>query len=143
MSEEEVVFEKVDKDARLPERQHSQDAGYDLYSVEDVEIAVGEVKTIGTGLRMKLPDNMEAQVRPRSGLSISGLTVMNSPGTIDSGYRGEVRVIMGNLVGGDKKIEKGERIAQMVFSRTEHPKLSVGSLDNTERGEGGFGSTGV
>lgn len=140
---EKVVFEKMNKDAKLPERQHPNDAGHDLFSAEEVEIEVGEVKTVGTGLKVKLPTDMEAQIRPRSGLSLSGVTVMNSPGTIDPGYRGEIRVILANLVGEEISIEKGDRIAQMVFSPIMHPEVKEGSLDETERGEGGFGSTGV
>ncbi len=142
LTELEVKFEKIKKDAKLPERQHSGDAGYDLFSAEDVTIGVDEVKLVTTGLKMKLPDGLEAQVRPRSGLSLSGITLLNTPGTIDQGYRGEVKVIMANLLGDDFEVRKGDRIAQMVFSRVEHPKLSLGKLDDTERGEGGFGSTG-
>lgn len=143
MVDEEIIFEKIDEDARLPERQHENDAGYDLFSIEEVKIETGEVKTVGIGLKVKLPSELEAQIRPRSGLSLSGITVMNSPGTIDSGYRGEVRVILANLLGDEIVIEKGDRIAQMVFTRVEHPKVKEGNLDETERGESGFGSTGV
>lgn len=142
MTDLEVVFEKVKEDARLPERQHSGDAGYDLFSAEDTKIEVGEVKLVTTGLKMRLPEGVEAQVRPRSGLSLSGITLLNTPGTIDPGYRGEVKVIMANLLGDDFEVKKGDRIAQMVFSRVEYPELSLGNLDDTERGEGGFGSTG-
>lgn len=143
MVDDEVIFEKIDEDARLPERQHENDVGYDLFSNEEVRIEVGEVKTVGTGLKVKLPSNLEAQIRPRSGLSLSGVSVMNSPGTIDSGYRGEVRIILANLLGDAMVVEKGDRIAQMVFSSIKHPKIREGSLDETERGKGGFGSTGV
>ncbi len=142
MSEKKVKFKKIHKDAKLPERQHSRDAGYDLFSAENTGIGAGKIELISTGLKMKLPEEMEAQIRPRSGLSLSGVTVMNSPGTIDSGYRGEVKVIMANLVGDEVEIEKGERIAQMIFNRVKHPELSLGEVDETERGEGGFGSTG-
>lgn len=138
----EVVFEKVCSAAKLPECQHSGDAGYDLFSAENIVIEAGEVEMVSTGLKMRLPEDIEAQVRPRSGLSLSGVTVMNSPGTIDPGYRGEVKVILANLLGDDFVVEKGDRIAQMVFSRVEHPELKLGSLDDTERGDGGFGSTG-
>ncbi len=142
MSGKTVVFEKVHTDARIPERQHSNDVGYDLYSSETELIEVGEVKTIATGLKMRLPENIEAQIRPRSGLALSGISVLNSPGTIDPGYRGEVKIIMANLLGEDFEVEVGDRIAQMVFNRVEHPDIVEGSLDETERGEGGFGSTG-
>ncbi len=143
MPKQEVIFEKIDKNAKLPERQHKGDSGYDLFSSEETNIERGEVKAVSTGLRMKIPEGIEAQVRPRSGLSLSGLTVLNSPGTIDSGYRGEVKVILANLLGETISIKRGDRIAQMVFARVEHPKISLGKLDNTDRGEGGFGSTGV
>lgn len=143
MSEEKVIFEKIDENAKLPERQHPNDAGYDLYSSENLVLKVGEIKTVGTGLRAKLPENIEGQIRPRSGLSLSGITVMNSPGTIDPGYRGEIKVIMGNLLGEDKKIKKGDRIAQIVFAPIRHPEITWGRLDETDRGDGGFGSTGV
>lgn len=143
MVDDEVIFEKIDEDARLPERQHENDVGYDLFSNEEVRIEVGQVKPLGTGLKVKLPSNLEAQIRPRSGLSLSGISVMNSPGTIDPGYRGEMRVILANLLGDAMVVEKGDRIAQLVFSSIKHPKIREGSLDETERGEGGFGSTGV
>lgn len=142
MKDEKVVFEKINKDAKIPERQHSNDIGYDLYSSEDIEIGKGEIKTVGTGLKVKLPEDIEAQIRPRSGLSLSGVIVPNTPGTIDPGYRGEVRVILANLLGDKLVIEKGDRIAQMVFNRVEHPEIETGKVGETERGEGGFGSTG-
>lgn len=137
-----VIFEKIEEDARLPKMQHSSDAGYDLFSIENVVIGVGEVKAVRTGLRMKLPEGIEAQIRPRSGMSLDGLTIMNSPGTIDSGYRGELKVILANLLGDTAEIEKGDRIAQIVFARVEHPEIKLGSLDQSERGKHGFGSTG-
>ncbi len=142
MSEDKVVFEKISEEAKVPERQHSSDVGYDLYSVENTTIEVGEVKTVDTGLKMKLPKNVEAQIRPRSGLALSGISVLNTPGTIDPGYRGEVKIILANLLGEDFEVESGDRIAQMVFNRVEHPEIVEGSLDMTDRGEGGFGSTG-
>ncbi len=142
MADDKVYFEKLEEDAQVPERQHSNDVGYDLHASEPVKIPQGEVKMVPTGLKMKLPKDVEAQVRPRSGLSLSGLSVLNSPGTIDPGYRGEVKVIMANLLGDDFQVEKGDRIAQMVFNKVEHPEVIEGSLDETERGEGGFGSTG-
>lgn len=139
----EVIFEKTKKEAKLPKRQHPNDAGYDLFSAEKAKIDVDEVKAVRTGLKVKLPPNVEAQVRPRSGLSLSGVTVMNSPGTIDPGYRGEIKIILANLVGEEISIEKGDRIAQMIFAPITHPEIKEGSLDKAERGEGGFGSTGV
>lgn len=143
MAKEKVIFEKLKENAQLPERQHEGDAGYDLFSSEEVILKKGEVKMVSTGLKMKLPEGIEAQIRPRSGLSLSGITVMNSPGTIDPGYRGEIKIILGNLLKEKFKIKKGDRIAQMIFSRVEHPPILLGNLDNTERGENGFGSTGI
>lgn len=142
MAEKKVVFEKITDDAKIPERQHSDDVGYDLYSSESTTIKVGEVKTVSTGLKMKLPKKIEAQIRPRSGLALSGISVLNSPGTIDPGYRGEVKIILANLLGDNFTVEEGDRIAQMIFNRVEHPEIIEGVTDETERGEGGFGSTG-
>lgn len=104
-----------------------------------------ERRLIPTGLRMALPPGYEAQVRPRSGLALKkGITVLNTPGTIDADYRGEIGVILINLSSEDFVVEDGERIAQMVIARHEQPQLvQVDTLDETERGEGGFGHSGV
>ena len=104
-----------------------------------------ERKLIPTGLRMALPPGYEAQVRPRSGLALKhGVTVLNTPGTIDADYRGEIGIILVNLSQEPFVINDGERIAQMVIARHEQPELEVVEvLDETERGEGGFGHTGV
>lgn len=121
-------------------------AGVDLYAANDEPIVIppGRFALIPTGIALALPPDLEAQVRPRSGLAAScGLTVLNSPGTVDSDYRGEVKVIVINL--GDKEyiVKRGERIAQMVFSRVEKVDfVEVDQLEETERGEGGFGHTG-
>ena len=143
MTDKKVIFEKVDPNAKIPEKQHTCDIGYDIYASEDTEIEQGEVKMVPTGLKMSLPRKIEAQIRPRSGLSLSGLEIMNSPGTIDPGFRGEVQVIMANVLGDDFTIDKGDRIAQMVFNRVEHPTIEEGDVDESERGECGFGSTGI
>ena len=142
MTGEKVIFEKIEDNAKIPEKQHDTDVGYDIFSVEKVELAPEEIKLVRTGLKMKLPSALEAQIRPRSGYALSGVSVLNTPGTIDPGYRGEVKVILANLVGDKKVIEEGDRIAQMVFKKVERPDLSLGNLDDTERGKGGFGSTG-
>jgi dUTP pyrophosphatase len=119
----------------------------------DIRANVGEsivLKPLGrvlvkTGLFLEIPEGYEAQVRPRSGLALKkGITVLNSPGTIDADYRGEVGVILINLSNEDFTIEDGERIAQVVFAQVEQAEwINVESLTETERGEGGFGSTGV
>jgi dUTP pyrophosphatase len=121
-------------------------AGFDLRAniEESITLKNGERKLVPTGLFMAIPVGYEGQVRPRSGLAFKqGLTVLNTPGTIDSDYRGEVGVILINLSGDEQVINPGDRIAQMVFAKHETAIIeSVESLDSTERGEGGFGSTG-
>lgn len=130
----------------LPEYATPQSAGMDLRANidEPITLAPLERKLVSTGLYMALPAGYEAQVRPRSGLAIKkGVTVLNSPGTIDADYRGEVCVILINLSNEPFVIEDGERIAQMVIAKHEQPELiEVESLDETERGAGGFGHTG-
>lgn len=105
----------------------------------------GEIRLVGTGLIMELPEGVECQVRPRSGLALKhGVTLPNSPGTIDPDYRGELRVIMQNLGGAPVTLARGQRIAQLVFARFEVPDLDESDeMSTTRRGEGGFGSTGT
>ena len=132
---------------QLPAYATLQSAGMDLRAnlEEPVTLNPLERKLIPTGLFMALPDGYEAQVRPRSGLALKkGITVLNSPGTIDADYRGEIGVILVNLSNQDFVVEDGERIAQMVIARYEQAEWElVESLDETERGAGGFGHTGV
>ena len=122
-------------------------SGVDLYAAnsEDIVISRGERVLVPTGIGISLPPGYEAQIRPRSGLALKhGLTLLNTPGTIDADYRGEIKLIVINL--GDKEyiLKRGERIAQMVFSRVERAELiEVENLDDTSRGAGGFGHTGV
>lgn len=133
-------------DLPLPERATEHAAGYDVRSAEaDVTLEPGEIRLVGTGLVMELPEGMECQVRPRSGLALKhGVTLPNSPGTIDPDYRGELRVIMQNLGAEPVTLARGERIAQLVFARFEAPEIAETSeLSETARGEGGFGSTGT
>jgi dUTP pyrophosphatase len=135
----------IDKRAILPSYAHPGDAGLDLFSVEHKEIHPGESVLIRTGIIIELPENTEAQVRPRSGLALNHqVTILNTPGTIDYGYRGEVKVIMINHGKKNVIVEKGMKIAQMVIK----PVLTVDvvqveELSDTRRGEGGFGSTGL
>jgi len=133
-------------DLPLPTRATPQAAGYDVRSAEaDLELQPGEIRAVSTGLVMELPPGVECQVRPRSGLAARyGITLPNSPGTIDPDYRGELKVLLQN--GGTDPVEilRGERIAQLVFARFLAPEVSEAkSLSGTERGEGGFGSTGT
>lgn len=130
----------------LPKYESLQAAGLDLRSNVDAPVTLQpmERRLIPTGLYIELPDGYEAQVRPRSGLALKrGLTVLNSPGTIDADYRGEIGVILINLSQETQTIEPGERIAQMVIARAEQAELTeVDVLGETERGEGGFGHSG-
>jgi dUTP pyrophosphatase len=133
-------------DLPLPSRQTTGSAGFDLASAEpDFTLAPGERRLVSTGLAIELPPGVEGQVRPRSGLALKyGLTMPNAPGTIDSDYRGELRVILQN--GGPRPvtIARGDRIAQIVFARYEVPELiDATELEESSRGSGGFGSTGV
>jgi dUTP pyrophosphatase len=133
-------------DLPLPGRATPQAAGYDVRSADpDLKLHPGEIRAVSTGLVMELPEGIECQVRPRSGLAARhGITLPNSPGTIDPDYRGELKVLLQNGGGAPVTIKRGERIAQLVFARFEAPEVAeVDSLSKTERGAGGFGSTGT
>lgn len=119
-------------------------SGMDIRANEAAVIKAGERGCVGTGLYLEMPEDCEAQVRPRSGLALKhGVTVLNTPGTIDSDYRGEIRVILANFGKEDFKIEPGDRIAQMVFATVTQVELEAAAeLGDTERATGGFGSTG-
>jgi dUTP pyrophosphatase len=131
----------------LPRYESKQAAGMDIrcFIAEDVTLQPLERKLIPTGLYMQIPEGYEAQIRPRSGLALKrGLTVLNTPGTIDSDYRGEVGVILINMSSEPQTISSGERICQMVIAKHECPVVEeVDSLDETERGAGGFGHSGA
>ena len=140
-----LSVKRLSSTATLPSYAHSGDAGLDLYAAVSVSLEPGETKLVGTGISIELPPNTEAQVRPRSGLAVKqGITVLNTPGTIDPGYRGEVGVILINHGRSRFDVVPGMKIAQMVIA----PFLTVsveeaGELSATARGHGGFGSTGV
>lgn len=116
-----------------------------MRTAEDAHLEPGEIRLVSTGLVMELPPGMECQVRPRSGLALRhGLTLPNSPGTIDPDYRGELKVILQNLGARPVVLSRGERVAQLVFARFAAPAVvEVAGTEATERGEGGFGSTGT
>jgi dUTP pyrophosphatase len=141
-------LEHFDNDLELPQYQTKDAAGCDIRANlgrgESLLIKPGERVLVPTGLAFAIEPGYEVQVRPRSGLSYkTGLMVVNSPGTIDADYRGEVKVILGNLGSINEVIEHGDRIAQLVLAPVYQPTFEVvDSLDETERGEGGFGSTG-
>ncbi len=134
-------------DLPLPSYMSDGAAGMDLYANvhADVVIRHGEIKLIPTGVRISIPHGFEAQVRPRSGLALRhGITLINSPGTVDSDYRGEIKVPIINFGNEDFTISRGLRFAQMVICRVETPVFTeVDTLDETERAERGFGHTGV
>ena len=130
--------------ATLPSYQTSGAAGLDICCSEDFVLSPMERKLVSTGIRMAIPEGYEAQVRPRSGLAIRhGISMVNTPGTIDSDYRGEVRLILINFGAEAVQFNQGERIGQLVVCPVVRAHLKVvNELDGTERGEGGFGSTG-
>jgi dUTP pyrophosphatase len=121
-----------------------QAAGLDVVAAESLTLAPGDRHAVATGFAIAIPEGYEVQVRPRSGLALKhGLTILNSPGTIDSDYRGEVKVILANLGAEPYEVIRGERIAQLVPARVQRAAFrEVAALDSTARGAGGFGSTG-
>lgn len=138
-------FARLSDDAREPTRAHDGDAGYDLYALQAATIAPGERASVGTGIAVAIPDGWAGLVLPRSGLAARhGITLPNAPGLIDSGYRGEVRVLLLNTDAHEPfEVAPGDRIAQLLLVRHEAPELiEVDSLDETARGLGGFGSSG-
>jgi dUTP pyrophosphatase len=146
-----ISFSRLDRGKDLPAPEYATPgaAGMDLVAAvpadEPMKISPGGRAAVPTGLAFAIPQGFEGQVRPRSGLALkNGVTVLNAPGTIDSDYRGEVKVILVNTSNETFEITRGMRIAQIVFARVEQMKLQeVSSLDETARGSGGFGSTGV
>ena len=140
----EIKIKKLNGNAIIPTRQTANSAGYDLYASEDVTVAAHKYAAVGTGISVEMPNNIEGQVRPRSGLAFKhGITVLNSPGTIDADYRGEIRVCLINHGETEYAVHAGDRIAQIVFAAVAPTELmEAAQLGETERGEGGFGSTG-
>jgi len=136
---------RLNEAAVLPRYEHDDDSGMDLFAIASQTIHPGETALISTGIAIELPPNTEAQVRPRSGLALKhSITVLNTPGTVDAGYRGELRVILINHGKQSFEIVQGMRIAQMVIMPVIRAELEeVESLSDSKRGEGGFGSTGV
>ena len=135
---------RLSPSATLPARAHPADAGLDLHSAVDLDIPPGETRLVGTGLALELPPGTEAQIRPRSGLALThSVTVLNTPGTIDEGYRGEVGVILINHGRRVFEVRRGMKVAQLVVQPTLAVEIvAVDALSDTPRGEGGFGSTG-
>ncbi|MFT3899953.1 MAG: dUTP diphosphatase [Gordonia sp. (in: high G+C Gram-positive bacteria)] len=136
---------RLDKDLPLPVRAHPGDAGIDLYATTDAELGPGRRQLVGTGIAVALPHGTVGLIHPRSGLAArTGLSIVNTPGTIDAGYRGEIKVCLINHDPDEPiAIKRGDRIAQLVVQRVELPELAeVDELDDTSRGDGGYGSSG-
>lgn len=138
-----ILINKLHPDAHLPAYAHGpfEDAGLDLRAVERVVLEPGVAQAVPTGIAIELPPGHEAQVRPRSGMALKHSLTVNF-GTIDPGYRGEIRVVMFNLGRANYTVEKGDRIAQLVVARYEAVEWEEGQLGNSSRGAGGFGSSG-
>jgi len=140
-----LEFTRLSDAARVPSRAHDGDAGYDLFAAEQASIGPGERASVGTGIAIAVPNGHAGLVLRRSGLAARhGVTLPNAPGLVDSGYRGELRVLLLNTDRSEPfEIAPGDRIAQLVIARVESPELrEVASLEETARGAGGFGSTG-
>ncbi len=140
-----VLIKRLDPDLPLPERSHPGDAGVDLMAAADVDLAPGARAVVPTGVAIALPDGYAAFVHPRSGLAAKhGVTIVNAPGTVDAGYRGEIRVTLLNTDPAQAvSFSRGDRIAQLVIQRVASPVFhEVDSLPGSARGESGFGSTG-
>ena len=140
-----VLITRLDPGLPLPERAHPGDAGSDLFAAADVDLGPGQRAIVGTGVCIALPDGYAAFVHPRSGLAAKyGVTIVNAPGTVDAGYRGEIKVILLNTDAEHPvQFRRGDRIAQLVIQKVERPVFrEVGKLPGSHRGEGGHGSTG-
>ncbi|MBB5784997.1 dUTP diphosphatase [Nonomuraea jabiensis] len=145
MSKVEVLIQRLDAGLPMPSYAHAGDAGADLYAAEDVELLPGERAVVGTGVAIALPDGYAAFVHPRSGLAAKhGVTLVNAPGTVDAGYRGEIRVTLINTDAKEPfRLQRGDRVAQLVVQRVERAVFSeVERLPGSVRGANGFGSTG-
>ncbi|MCF2135806.1 MAG: dUTP diphosphatase [Candidatus Thorarchaeota archaeon] len=140
-----VKVKLIHPDAKVPTRARAGDVAFDLYSSVEYTLQPGERFAVPTGISIEIPEGYEGEVRPRSGLAIKhGITVLNSPGTIDSGYRGEVKSILINLGTDPFVIEKGMRISQLAIRPVPNVQMvETDTLSETERGERGFGSTGM
>lgn len=141
-----IPLKRLDPDLPLPAYAHPGDAGADLVTAVDVTLAPGERQLVPTGVALALPDGYVGLVHPRSGLAWKvGLSIVNAPGTVDAGYRGEIKVCLVNLDPATPiELRRGDRIAQLVVQRVERARfIEVDSLDETTRGEGGHGSTGI
>lgn len=143
-----LQVELIHQDAKFPSYAYPSDSGFDLTSVEDIDIVAFGRALVPTGIKLSIPEEYEIQVRPKSGLALNyGLTVLNTPGTVDSGYNGEIKVIVFNSSNGPVKITKGMKIAQAVLCPVVNGKYvslePVEKVEQKDRGDNGFGSTGI
>lgn len=143
-----LMVQKLNENAVFPKYAYQKDSGFDLHSTEDISIPPFGRALVPTGLKFKIPDNCEIQVRPKSGLAINkGLTVLNTPGTVDNGYTGEVKVIIFNTNNFEVSVEKGTKVGQAVLCPVIYGELinliEVDDVESSERGDNGFGSTGL
>jgi dUTP pyrophosphatase len=148
MKSKTLKVELLNDDAKFPEYAYPSDSGFDLYSTEDLELVPFGRALVSTGIKLSIPDEYEIQVRPKSGLALNhGLTVLNTPGTVDSGYNGEIKVIVFNTNNHGVPIHKGMKIAQAVLCPVVNGKyvnlIQVDKVNDGERGDNGFGSTGL
>ncbi len=140
----EIKFQKLHPDAQVPSYAHIGDAGADVYSVIEVTLYPQNRVAIPTGLAVDIPIGYELQVRPKSGLALKhGITILNSPGTVDAGYRGEIKVILINFGAAAYTFAKGQKIAQLVLKPVIQANYVESELGSSDRGVGGFGSTGL
>ena len=139
-----IKIKLLNESAILPEKQHDSDAGYDLYSIEDVVLKPNQIYKVKTGISIQIPNNYGGLVLPRSGLSSKhGISLINTPGLIDSGYRGELLIPLINHSSNEYKINQHERVAQLILIETPEVKIEVtNDLDDSDREAKGFGSTG-
>jgi dUTP pyrophosphatase len=140
-----IKIKKLNPYAIIPHYAHEGDAGMDVYSTINFTLKPNHRSMIPTGLSFEIPKGYELQIRPKSGIAIKkGITLLNTPGTLDSGYRGELKIIMINHSSEEYKIKKGEKIAQIVLAKYEEANIiEIEELNETARGKGGFGSTGL
>jgi len=145
MNDIKVFFRKNHKKAKTPEYKHAGDSGADLFALEDFVIRIGQIYLARTGICIQLQDGIEAQIRPRSGLALKGLSIVNSPATIDSGYRGELKVVLINLGEEMMSFRAGDKIAQIVFVPVYKGHfIEIDELNELDdRGNKGFGSSGM
>lgn len=140
-----VKIKKLTEDCTIPQKAHIDDAAFDIYAAENIIVEPQKPTPVSTGFCMELPPQAEAQIRPRSGLALKhSITVLNTPGTVDAGYRGEVKVLLMNLGKEEFKVTKGMRIAQMVIASVYPAEfVEADELSESDRGSNGFGSSGV